>query len=686
MENFDESLKSLHKLQAFSQIKLIKQDNNTYILKVKEYPKITKIIIKGNKNFSTEELLKIAFPEQQENEEESSETLKINVFYLSSTKYKKILNSIKKHYKIHGFSNPKVNMLLKENPDKKTYTLNISIKENKRYWIKNIFIKGNEKIKDSEIKDVLLNKEQAILLFRFRPPLLKDYFPQEIENIKALYKRKGYLEVQVKDFPLVNCTKEGECNVTYVILKEGPQYKFGNITIINSKYFDPKDVLKKVKEAREGKPFNYESLENLKYLIIKYYQEKGFYNSNVIIQTQVDKKNKLVNVKIICIPGKRYFINRINIKGNYKTKDWTLRRELDLKEKHIFSPESLSRSLRRIYQLGFIEKVKPKINVVDNQTLNVTLKVKERAFGNLKVGAAWNTASGLFARASISRANLRGTGDTINFSVELGQSIFYFDLFYKHYFLFDKPINVIFNLYQKHDIYEKYTSTKTGFSINFEKRWKKDWYFFQKFTITRNSIKDSKDPEIQNSTSTYFLFSPALKYNTLDNPYLPHSGSYIKLSTNLGYDFSNKTRGYFKGASLEFIYYINLDDYFHNKKIPITLMNRVYLGICSVNTPVEYKFHLGGDYSVRGYDYGEIGVFNKVLTNTFEFGYDFGNSFRGVLFFDIGSNFKNIYGGYGIGFRFLSPLGPIRFDFAWKLKPEEKENNFNFHFGVSSYF
>ena len=271
LENFDESLKSLHKLQTFSQIKLIKQDNNTYILKVKEYPKITKIIIKGNKKFSTKELLKVIFPNYQKEESKFSENPKIDSFYLSLTKYKNILNSIKEHYKKHGFLNPKVDISLKENPDKKTYTLNISIKENKRYWIKNIFIKGNKKIKDSEIKDVLLNKEQAILLFRFRPPLVKDYFPQEIENIKALYKRKGYLEVQVKDYPLVNCTKEGKCDVTYVILKEGPQYKFGNITIINSRYFDPKDILKKVKEVREGKPFNYESLENLKHLIIFYY-------------------------------------------------------------------------------------------------------------------------------------------------------------------------------------------------------------------------------------------------------------------------------------------------------------------------------------------------------------------------------------------------------------------------------
>jgi len=686
LENFDDSLKSLYKLQAFSQIKLIKRDKNTYILKVKEYPKITKIIIKGNKKFSKDELLKIIFPKYQKEENNFIETLKIDAFYLSLTKYREILNSIERYYKNHGYSNPKVNILLKENPNKKTYTLVISIKEGKRQWIKNIFIKGNKKIKDSEIKDVLLNKEQAILLFRFHPPLVRDYFPQEIENIKALYKGKGYLDVQVKDFPLVNCTKEGECNLTYIILKEGPQYKFGNITIINAKYFDPKDILKKVKEVRQGKPFNYESLEKLKYLIIKYYQEKGFYNSNVIIQTQVDKKKKLVNVKIICLPGKRYFINRINIKGNYKTKDWTLRRELDIKEKYIFSPESLSRSLRRIYQLGFIEKVKPKVDVIDNQTLNVTLKVKERAFGNLKVGAAWNTASGLFARASISRANLKGTGDTINFSIEVGQSIFYFDLFYKHYYLFDKPINVIFNLYQKQDTYQQYTSAKTGFSINFEEKWKKDWYFYQKFTITKNSIKDSKDPEIQNSTSTYFIFSPAAKYNTLDNPYLPHRGSYMKLSTNLGYDFSNKTRGYFKGVSLEFIHYINLDDYFYSKKVPVTLMNRLYFGICSINTPSEYKFHLGGDYTIRGYDYGEIGTLNKMWTNTIELGYDFIDSFRSVLFLDIGGDFKKVYGGYGIGFRLLSPFGPIRFDFAWKLNPEENQNNFNFHFGISSYF
>jgi len=684
LKNFDNSLKSLYKLQAFSKIELIKKNKDKFILKVKEYPKITKIIIKGNKEFSKKELLKALFPNYQE--DESSETLNINSFYLSLTKYKKILNSIKNYYKKHGFSDPKLDISLKENPDKKTYTLVISIKENKRYWVKNIFIKGNKKIRDSEIKDVLLNKEQAILLFRFRPPLLREYFPQEIENIKALYKRKGYLDVQVKDLPFVKCTSKGECNITYVILKEGSQYKFGDITIINAKYFDPKDILKKVKKVRKGKPFNYESLEKLKHLIIKYYQENGFYNSNVIIKPQIDKQRKIVNVKIICIPGKRYFLNRINIKGNYKTKDWTLRRELDLKEKYIFSPEGLFRSFRQLYQLGFIEKVEPKINIIDNQTLNLTLKVKERAFGILKVGAAWNTVSGFFARASVSRANLKGTGDTINFSAEIGKDILYFDIFYKHYFLFDKPINVIFNLYRRKDIYEQYTSTKTGISINFEEKWKKDWYFSQKFTVTKNSIKDSKDPEIQNSTNTYFIFSPALKYNTLDNPYLPHNGSYIKLLTNLGYDFSNTTRGFFKGASLEFIYYINVDDYFYNKKIPVTLMNRVYFGICSTNTPIDYKFYLGGDYSIRGYDYGEIGTFNKIWTNTIEVGYDFGNILRSILFLDIGGDFKKIYGGYGFGFRLLSPLGPIRFDFGWKMNPKENQNNFNFHFGISSYF
>jgi len=607
-------------------------------------------------------------------------------FYLSLSRAKEIKEKIKELYKKEGFPNPKIEFFLISKRDK-TYTLLIKIKEGKKFWIKNIFIKGNKALSERDIKKVLVSKDQAILLFRFHPPLIRENLKKDIQNIVKLYKSKGYLEVKVKDKPILNCSKDGACNITYVIEKEGPQYKFGKIEIIGAKYFIPKEILKKVKALREGKPFNAEALEEIKYHITKFYYEKGFYNAKVIIKTDVDKKKKLVNVKIICNPGKRYFINRIKIKGNYETRDWTLRRELDLKEKDIFVPESLSRSIRRLYALGFIARVNPDIKPVDNSTLNITLKVKERAFGNLRIGAAWNSLNGIFARASVSRANLKGTGDTVNFSVEVGKNILCFDVKYKHYYLFDKPINAIFNVYHTKDVYTDYTSIKTGGSVSFEERYKKDFYFTQKFTLTRNKIKDSTDPDIENSTNTYFIFTPGGKYNTLDNPFLPHRGSFIKSYLNIGYDFSNSTSPWFSSFNFEFIKYFNLNDYTYNLDLPITFLEKFLAGICTSNTPVDYKYHLGGDYTIRGYDYEEIGIYNKMWVNTFEVGYDFAKSFRAALFLDLGGyNLKTIYGGYGFGFRMLSPLGPIRFDFAWKLKPIEGKSNFNFHFGVSSYF
>ena len=701
-------IKTLFNLGYFENISVdVSRGEKGVVLKifVKEKPLITDIKFKGNKEFSGRRLKEELGLIDENGEETDVLEEPLSYKYLDELKKR-----IEKFYEEKGFVGTKVEYKIEKLSSTKAVAV-FNIIEGKKRNVCEIEIKGNKAIDDGDIKDVLLTKERSILRLRFSAPLIEENLKKDVERIKELYYREGFLDVEVGEPKVVEVDKKKGCyKVVYTIKKEGKRYKFGKITFEGNTLFTSKELLKLSKAVRTGKTFNREVLGKFISKITRKYGELGFIFANVIPEEKINFENHTVNIKFHIFEGERAYIRRINITGNISTRDRTIRRELDFYEKGIFNTIKLERSIRRLFNTGYFENVDVKPKIVEKNKVDVNVDVKERLTGMFSVGVGYSSVSQFVMMAQLSKGNLFGTGDSAAISFQGGSKVLYFDISYNHKWWLDKPQNISYRLYNRKNEYFTYTSHKTGFSTMVSRRFWEDWRIGLGYLIERDKISDISDdaPDIiknEEGITTVGMTTGFISRDLRDNRFLPHKGSYFSITTQVAGNFLGGKENFYKVVA-DYSKYFNLNDLSDNWEIPFVVSFHTRMGFAesfgnTAKLPIDYRFYVGGDSTVRGFRWGEAGPTdeygnpegaNRELVFNFEVGYDVTRMLRLISFFDIGGGWwnefkiKDMRKGAGIGLRVLTPMGPIRLDVGWKLDRKPGETANEWHFGLGSYF
>lgn len=587
--------------------------------------------------------------------------------------------------------------------------VHISIREGKKIKIKKILFAGNKAIDNDELEDVIETKEEGWFSFLDDSGIYKkDVLKIDVLRLEAHYQDQGFLRVRVED-PIIKINKKEKGIYLALRIEEGARYKIRSIKVSGDAIFTQEKLMDSVK-LRVGDFYNVSQLRSDALAITELFSERGYAYADVNPRTQIDDKNKTVAVDIVIDKGRKVYIGEISLIGNIKTRDNVIRREFRMKEGDLFDSKKLKRSKTRIQNLGFFESVVLDTHRGDGPDLiDVSTIVTERPTGSVTFGAGFSSVENVILTASISQDNLFGYGQQLRFAVEISSIRADIDLQFTEPRIFDSEISVGVDLFNRETEFFSFDSQSVGGGLRLGRNLSEtDWLgLTYRFSRVETSNVDPVDETIflMNGTVTTSRIGPTFIRDTRDNFINPTKGwrhvirSEIAGSVLGGEDF-------FK-TSYEVSYYHPIIGKLVGLLHGVVKYSDGYNGS---TIPAFEHYFMGGPTSLRGYTIREVGPLDRkgdplggeqsLLFNV-EVQYPITKDFRAFVFYDRG----NVYGigndisstaetidvtkmreSYGLGIRFLSPLGPIGLAYGVKLNPRLGDSSGEFHFSAGRSF
>ncbi|MCP4374102.1 MAG: outer membrane protein assembly factor BamA, partial [Deltaproteobacteria bacterium] len=402
----------------------------------------------------------------------------------------------------------------------------------------------------------------------------------------------------------------------------------------------------------------------------------------------------VVNITFDIKKGKQVYFEEIIISGNTKTRDKVIRRQLKVYEQELFSGVRIKRSVRNLYRLDYFKDIK--VNTIkgsSDDTMVLKLNVTEKPTGSFQFGGGYSSTEKLFLMATISQKNLFGRGHILNLQGQWGDVTKKYSLAFTEPWLFDIPLSVGAKLYNWQYEYDEYEKDSVGGSFGFG---------YPVYDYTRASINFARDnadikiaDEVKAPQSIVDLvedlggddiitnsISTALIYDSRDRMFNPTEGA--------NHSITVKYAGF--GGDVGFRKYVSSAGWYIPLYKGLVGFLRAKGGYVRENSdgklPDYDRFFLGGMGSLRGFEWedlapkdedgNEVGG-DKFVQFNIELLYPIFKDagIVGVVFFDTGE----VYGkdedvdlgelreSAGLGFRWYSPIGPIRIEYGYILDP-----------------
>ena len=524
------------------------------------------------------------------------------------------------------------------------------------------------------------------------------------EDLSAIYDLGWFYDLR----PEFKTVPEG-VQVIYHVM-ENPVYQKTDVegnTVLN------KQRVASFFDLEQGKIANLKDINKCVQKLEEEYRSNGYILARVT-DVHMEKDGTL---KVAVNEG---IVEGFKVKGNVKTKDYVVTREMKLKKGEPFNTKAARRSMQRVYNLGYFEDVNIKLNPGrEPNGVEVEISVVEMNTGTFGIGAGYSNADGFVGMVSIGDKNFRGIGDKINLRWEFGgEDNKNYDFSYTRPWLDDKETSATINLYDITNEYAdynidgdeiaRYDKKRRGQEITFSRRTHNE--FVSNYITIKNRDDIYKGPadgyegDVNQYYEKEFEQSPHFKkewmpqtpeerrkenfgvtrsitfgrvYDSRDNVYDPHEGKRIGYSVEWAggmggdFDFTKWTadwRYYFRAGG-ESVWALNLG-----------------AGYASGDMPLSQRFTMGGSDTLRGYEDDQFRG-NSMLKATLEYRFPIVKKVQGVLFTDNGYAWDKrhedefdmglLKNSYGVGLRINSPLGPVKLDYGYG----EDGGKFHFSFG-----
>ncbi|MBI5233102.1 MAG: outer membrane protein assembly factor BamA [Deltaproteobacteria bacterium] len=657
---------------------------------VKERPFIKKIEISGNTDVTTDKIM-------------NTLTIKTNSV-LDHARLKEDSELIKALYESEGYY--LADVIAETQSDGIDANVVFRVDEGKEVKIKRITIIGNEKFSDREIKSVMETKEKGIFSsFTGSGTFSKYMIENDLNMVLAHYFNNGYIDAEILDHSVL-LSEDRKWFYLTIALKEGEQYKVGHIDVAGDILTSRDDVIKKLK-IKSGQVFSRAKLTKGIEAVSAIYGDKGYANVDIAPRTEPKPETRAVDLTIEIAKNELVYIERIDIKGNTRTRDKVIRRELEVSEGDLFSYTDVKRSKGNLRRLGYFEDVK----VVETQgterdKLKLDVEVSERPTGAFSIGMGFSSVDKLIATTSISQTNLLGTGRKLELSGTVSSNSNNFVLSFTEPWLFDKELSAGVDIYNTGRQYPDFDMKKSGFGLRFGfpivKHYTYGYVSYRIEDVEISDVADSASLLIQEQEGNRILsgIKFALKHDTRDDYFFPTEGILGNISTEFA--------GGFLGGDEYFIKHEGSLIKFFPMPWETTFSMRGMLGYVysfgSHDVPIYEKYFIGGINTLRGFESRKVGPKDSetdeyiggetmVVTN-FEYLFPLFSqpSWRGLVFFDMGNAYDggidlgDLRYSAGIGARWFSPVGPVRIELGFNLDPEEDEEDQQWEFTIGNIF
>jgi outer membrane protein insertion porin family len=442
----DAGLKALYATGLFQDVR-VSQSGGKLIVTVVEAPVINRIAFEGNYRIKDEQM-----KEEIQSKERGS---------LSRAKVQADTQRIIEIYQRNGRFDVKVVPEIIDRPNDRV-DLVFQITEGEKTGIKHIVFVGNRAYADWRLKQVIKTAESNWLSFLQTTDV---YDPDRIEAdrdlIRRFYLKHGYADVQV-----VSATGEYDPAqkgfiVTFTI-EEGPLYHFGTIDIqSNVRAIDARSLHDDLRMS-SGQVYNGEAIEKTVEDMTISLARRGYPFGTVRPRGDRNPTARTIGVTFVVDEGQRAYVERINIRGNYRTRDYVIRRELDINEGDPYNRALVDRAERRIKNLNYFKSVKitdEPGSAPDRVVINID--VVEQPTGDFSVMGGYSTAEGWLAEVSVQERNLLGTGRFAKASATYGEYIRSVELGYAEPYFLDTRSSMGIDLFAKQTLASSYLSYGT---------------------------------------------------------------------------------------------------------------------------------------------------------------------------------------------------------------------------------
>jgi outer membrane protein insertion porin family len=588
---------------------------------VRERPNIKSITYTGNEEIENDKL------------NEAIE-IKPNTI-LSLPAVRRSVQKIKDAYAEKGFFLADVDFEVKPARENEVIVA-FKITEHQPVTVRRINFIGNEHVSDSDLRDSMQTGNGGFFSFGSGGPYRQDIFERDVLMLSALYYDKGYLNVQIATPRVMLTTDRSGIDVS-IIIHEGPRFKIRQLRIYErdneGHEVEPlggRRALRQMISEQSGDYFNRAQLIKDLGAVKTLYRDAGFANVEVEPQTELDPVHAQVDIVVPIRRGGPVHIERIEVKGNTKTRDKVVRREIEIEEGQLFSETRLDNSKRRVTALGYFDRVDVSTEQGSSpDKIVVYFEVTEKPTGTFQVGAGFSSIESFIATAQVQQANLFGNGQALALQAQVSALRQLVTVrFFEPYFL-DSLWNASTELYDTLYVFPDFSRRSVGGNLTFGYALINPWL---RLSLTGTLEWDSVDTSPSN---TFFgaapgfvsifqqlplanLFNsgrvvslrPTLTWDTRDNRLFPTSGIFFQLSTELassifGSEF-NYLRNHFK---LNF--YLPLGGGVGLPGSGFVLHAFTNAGMVTSpdpqGVPIFQRYFLGGILDVRGFYLRSIG-------------------------------------------------------------------------------
>ena len=692
-ESLREDLKAIFKMGYFEDVRIeVEESENGKIVtfEVTEKPIIRRIEYSGLDAFSKEEVSEAA-------------NIKNNTI-LNTSKINNGAAAIKALYKSKGYYNTTVTAQVSY-PDPEYAELRYVIVEGDKIYIKEIKFVGNKSFDSDDLEDVIESGEKTWYSWLTETGLMKqEMLAQDVARLGSFYNNQGFLEAKLSD-PQVD--QEGEWLYITFIIEEGPRYRVGTVSF-EGDLIEDQQTLRSLLSIQNEEFINRQVLREDILKITDLYSEKGFAFADIRPKTKKSVTGARVDIIITIDKGDLVYIQRIAIKGNSRTRDNVIRRELQIAEGGVFDSKALRTSTQRVQRLDFFEEV----NIVpepamDPSKMNVTVNVKEKSTGQFSIGAGYSSVDSLMVMGEISENNFLGRGDRLSLAANLSGNSNRFNLGYTDPHVRDSQLSAgidLFNWFREYDDYDKDSqggALRFGYPL-FERVIGYGSYSYTDTELSNVSplasqiILDSMDINVTSAVKF------GMVRDTRDRRTGARRGSENSITV--------KYAGGPLGGEAEFTKLEGFTSWYFPLPWTTVFHFKAAAGQIWENEPgklpVYERFYLGGINTIRGFEYAKASPIDpetgdriggvKMWYTNIEYVFPLLDEagVQGVVFFDAGKvfadgeewNIDSYNKAAGVELRWLSPMGPLRLVWGYNLDPEDDEDTSVWDFSIGGAF
>ena len=718
--------------------------------RVRERPAIGRITFEGNDNVEQADLVEVVDLTEGG--------------ILSVPTVREQVTAIRDKYAEEGFFLARVSYRLRRMENNQVDVV-FQVDEGERVTVRRVRFVGNRHLADGELQSVMRTRQSGFFSFisnddRFN----RAHFEEDTTRLQAFYYDRGYLAMRVGT-PRIDLSADRTYIDVTIPIEEGPRFRIGRLVVrevddegARVEPLGGRRELREMVTANPGEWFNRTQIAQSLMNITRRYRDEGFAAVDIAPETDLDMERRVVHVAIVIRRGPPVRVERIEIRGNTKTRDSVIRREVQLVEGQLYSQSDAEQSRARIQALGYFERVE--LSEEEGSApdrLVVYIEVGERATGTFQVGAGFSSIENFILTGQVQQQNLFGNGQSLSLQLQLSGIRQLVQIQFLEPYFFDTEWTFGFDLFKTVRQLSFFTRDSTGgsltvghplgdYRLRFFAQFRADYVEIGAATqgLFGATATNQQVQQLFPQLPLRNLFRAGLTnslrltvtWDGRNNRLFPTEGFYASYSAEISDEYlgSEAQNTYIRHSVDTRVYYPILEGVvFRARAVGGLVTSRRDTGV-----PVYERYFLGGIFNVRGFPLNSLGPrlgigrdrdpnvaasdIGVPIGGNMQFFYNLEIEFpivqevgiRGVVFHD-GGNAWNLNGQFcdapsslvgssandpctvnpfdlrtsvGFGIRWVSPLGPLRFEWGIPLdrRAELRESEIDFQFTIGQFF